>query len=177
MEIRCNAGWLASSMSRARLWEYKLALGKPKVAYPMGKDLMCEMERAGPDILLLTYTHSKGVLLLRGVLSLSYSGVWRSHRRCFRWVWGHSPRPCSWSFTSGLVAVGFWMSGRKTLTGVCIYAPNISSEYSASLEKVEQVLEREPPTDSITLLGDLLMLWKMEILGGVWLGGMIWRPI
>lgn len=34
----------------------------------------------------------------------------------------------------------------------CAYAPNNSSEYSAFLEMVKQVLERIPPTDTIMLL-------------------------
>ena len=44
--------------------------------------------------------------------------------------------------------------GGKTLTIVCAYAPNRSSEYSAFLETLSGVLHGAPVGDSIVLLGD-----------------------
>uniref|UniRef100_A0A8D3BKF5 Endonuclease/exonuclease/phosphatase domain-containing protein n=1 Tax=Scophthalmus maximus TaxID=52904 RepID=A0A8D3BKF5_SCOMX len=44
--------------------------------------------------------------------------------------------------------------GGKTLTVVCAYAPNRSSEYSAFLETLNGVLQRTPVGDSVVLLGD-----------------------
>lgn len=49
-----------------------------------------------------------------------------------------------------VASVRFCISGRKSLTVVCAYAPNISSEYSYFLEKLEEV--EEPPSDSLVLL-------------------------
>ena len=44
--------------------------------------------------------------------------------------------------------------GGKTLTVVCAYAPNSSSEYTAFLETLERVLYGAPEGDSLILLGD-----------------------
>ena len=44
--------------------------------------------------------------------------------------------------------------GGKTLTVVCAYAPNKSSEYSAFLETLSGVLYGAPVGESIVLLGD-----------------------
>ena len=45
--------------------------------------------------------------------------------------------------------------GGKTLTVVCVYAPNSSSEYSALLETLNGVLYGAPVGDYVVLLGDL----------------------
>ena len=45
-------------------------------------------------------------------------------------------------------------SGGKTLTVVCAYAPNRSSEYSAFLETLNGVLYGAPVGDSVVLLTD-----------------------
>ena len=44
--------------------------------------------------------------------------------------------------------------GGKTLTVVCAYEPNSSSEYSAFLETLKRVLYGAPEGDSLVLLGD-----------------------
>lgn len=59
------------------------------------------------------------------------------------------------------------VSGSKTLTAVCACAPNSSLEYSVFLEKSGQVLKRVSPTDTIRLLGDLLMLGLIDTWWGM----------
>ena len=54
--------------------------------------------------------------------------------------------------------------GGKTLTVVCAYAPNSSSEYSAFLETLERVLNGALEGDSLIFLGDFWAM--METLGG-----------
>jgi len=47
-----------------------------------------------------------------------------------------------------------WVMWGKTLTVVCAYVPNSSSEYSGFLETLKRVLYGAPEGDSLILLGD-----------------------
>ena len=53
-----------------------------------------------------------------------------------------------------VVSLRLRVVGGKTLTVVCVYAQNSSSEYSAFLETLNGVMNGAPVRDSVVLLGD-----------------------
>ena len=122
---------------------------------------MREVERYRLDLVGLTSTHSLGsgtVLLDRG-WTLFFSGVAQGVRRRAGVGILTSPRlsAATLEFTpvdERVASLRLRVVGGKTLTVVCAYAPNRSSEYSAFLETLIGVLHGAPVGDSIVLLGD-----------------------
>uniref|UniRef100_A0AAQ4NW66 Endonuclease/exonuclease/phosphatase domain-containing protein n=1 Tax=Gasterosteus aculeatus aculeatus TaxID=481459 RepID=A0AAQ4NW66_GASAC len=140
-----------------------LALGMWNVTSLGGKEpeLVREVERYQLDLVGLTSTHSLGsgtTLLDRG-WTLFYSGVAHGVRRQAGVGILISPRlsAATLEFTpvdKRVASLRLRVVGGKTLTVVCAYAPNSSSEYSAFLETLNGVLHGAPVVDSIVQLGD-----------------------
>lgn len=140
-------------------WQ-RLALGNVTSLWGKELELVQEDECYHLDLVGLTSTHSlssRTTLLDRG-WTLFFSGVVQG-MRCWAGV-GILTSPClsaaMLKFTLGetVTSLRLWVLGRKTLTVVCAYAPNSSSEYSAFLETLNKVLYGAPVGYSIVLLRD-----------------------
>ncbi|KAK5875618.1 hypothetical protein CesoFtcFv8_026682 [Champsocephalus esox] len=162
--VRCQKGGSESGGSRrTRPRRQKLALGTWNVTSLGGKEpeLVREVERYQLDLVGLTSTHSvgSGTLLLDRGWTLFFSGVAHGVRRRAGVGILTSPRlgASLLEFTpvdERVASLRLRVMGGKTLTVVCAYAPNSSSEYSAFLETLERVLYGAPEGDSLVLLGD-----------------------
>ena len=141
----------------------RLALGTWNVTSLGGKEpeLVREVERYQLDLVGLTSTHSvgSGTKLLERGWTLFFSGVAQGVRRRAGVGILTSPRLSAvmLEFTpvdERVASLRLRVLGGKTLTVICAYAPNGSSEYPAFLETLKGVLYGAPVGDSIVLLGD-----------------------
>uniref|UniRef100_A0A8C5CRJ5 Reverse transcriptase domain-containing protein n=1 Tax=Gadus morhua TaxID=8049 RepID=A0A8C5CRJ5_GADMO len=148
---------------RTRPGRQKLALGTWNVTSLWGKEpeLVREVERYQLDLVGLTSTHSlsSGTVLLDKGWTLFFSGVAEGVRRRAGVGILINPRLSAavLEFTpvdERVASLRLRVVGGKTLTVVCAYAPNSSSEYSAFLETLNGVLYGAPVGDSVVLLGD-----------------------
>ncbi|KAK0156273.1 Craniofacial development protein 2 [Merluccius polli] len=148
---------------RTRPERQKLALGTWNVTSLWGKEpeLVREVERYQLDLVGLTSTHSlsSGTVLLDRGWTLFFSGVAQGVRRRAGVGILINPRLSAavLEFTpvdERVASLRLRVVGGKTLTVVCAYAPNSSSEYSAFLETLNGVLYGAPVGDSLVLLGD-----------------------
>uniref|UniRef100_A0A8C5FFM2 Endonuclease/exonuclease/phosphatase domain-containing protein n=1 Tax=Gadus morhua TaxID=8049 RepID=A0A8C5FFM2_GADMO len=148
---------------RTRPGRQKLALGTWNVTSLRGKEpeLVREVERYQLDLVGLTSMHSlsSGTVLLDRGWTLFFSGVAEGvrrragvgiliNRRLSAAVLEFTP------VDERVASLRLRVIGGKTLTVVCAYAPNSSSEYSAFLETLNGVLYGAPVGDSGVLLGD-----------------------
>jgi len=134
-------------------------------------ELVQEVGHYQLDLVGLTSTHSvsSGTLLLDRGWTLFFSGVAQGVRRRAGVGILTSPRlgASLLEFTpvdERVASLHLRVMGGKTLTVVCAYAPNSSSEYSAFLETLERVLNGALEGDSLIFLGDFWAM--METLGG-----------
>lgn len=138
---------------RTRPGRQKLALGTWNVTSLWGKEpeLVREVERYQLDLVGLTSTHSlsSGTVLLDKGWTLFFSGVAKGVRRRAGVGILINPRLSAavLDFTpvdERDASLRLRVVGGKTLTVVCAYAPNSSSEYSAFLETLNGVLYGAP---------------------------------
>ena len=143
--------------------QQRLTFGTWNVTKLAGKEpeLVREVERYRLDLVGLTSTHSKdsGTKLLDKGWTLFFSGVAQGVRAQAGVGILTSPRLSAdtLGFTpvdKRVASLRLRVGGGKTLTVVCAYAPNKSSEYSAFLDTLHGVLQGAPAGDSIVLLGD-----------------------
>uniref|UniRef100_A0A8D2ZX27 Endonuclease/exonuclease/phosphatase domain-containing protein n=1 Tax=Scophthalmus maximus TaxID=52904 RepID=A0A8D2ZX27_SCOMX len=154
--VRCHTGGSGGrGPRRTGPGLQKLALGTWHVTSLCGKEpeLVREVERYQLDLVGLTSTHSfgSGIVLLDRGWTLFFSGFAQGERRRAGVGILTNPRLSAAVLEFSLC---LWAVGGKTLTVVCAYAPNRSSEYSAFLETLNGVLQRTPVGDSVVLLGD-----------------------
>uniref|UniRef100_A0A8C6MIB8 Endonuclease/exonuclease/phosphatase domain-containing protein n=1 Tax=Nothobranchius furzeri TaxID=105023 RepID=A0A8C6MIB8_NOTFU len=161
--VQCGSGgrprrepWRSNPRTR------KLVIGTWNVTSLAGKEqeLVAEVERYRLDVVGLTSTHSigSGTQVLERGWTLSFAGVAPGER----WRAGVgfllAPRlsVCVLGFTLGdeRVASLHLRIGKRVVTVVCTYAPNISSDYPTFLESLGRVLDSAPSEDSFALLGD-----------------------
>uniref|UniRef100_A0A8C5CGF6 Reverse transcriptase domain-containing protein n=1 Tax=Gadus morhua TaxID=8049 RepID=A0A8C5CGF6_GADMO len=148
---------------RTRPGRQKLALGTWNVTSLWGKEpeLVREVEHCQLDLVGLKSTQSlsSGTVLLDRGWTLFFSGVAEGVRRRAGVGILINPRLSAavLEFTpvdERVASLRLRVVGGKTLTVVCAYAPNSSSEYSAFLETLNGVLYGAPVGDSVVLLGD-----------------------
>ncbi len=127
------AGWPA--IRRDRHWGW--------VHYQRDPGLVREVERY--TVVGLTSTHStgSGTKLLERGWTLCFSGV-APGERCPRL----NTAVLEFSLEN---ETGLWVAERKTLTVVCTYAPNSSSQYPTFSESLSGVLDRILSKDSIAV--------------------------
>ena len=162
--VRCQTGGSDNRVfRRTGPGQQRLTLGTWNLTTLMGKEpeLVCEMERYQLDLVGLTSTHSKGsgTKVLDKGWTLFFSGVAQGVRAQAGVGILTSPRLSSATleFTpvdERVASLRLRVGGGKTLTVVCAYAPNSSSEYSAFLDTLQGVLHGAPVGDSVVLLGD-----------------------
>lgn len=162
--MRCHTGGSEGyGPRRTRSGQQRLALGTWNITSLWGKapELVREVERYQLDLVWLTSTHSLGsrtVLLDRG-WTLFFSGVAQGVRRQagVGILTSHRLNATTLEFTpvdERVASLCLRVVGGKTLTAVCAYAPNSSSEYLTFLETLNEVLYGVPVGDSVVLLGD-----------------------